>query len=200
MPDELCGLISSSTGTNFCRGICRSASLEGMGKRSSLCPWREGPGGTALWCTEAVEPPWGSLRPRHSPLQPDLLPFQVPPDQRDPRLPQLPPLVGEARLRLTALGARPGTAGAAPGPPRAVPGGGVPGLPCAGPARARSPAPLPSPSRLCTGTGCNKGFLRDSAPSASSAGCRPRPAPRRRRHHSLPHSLPHSLSRFRSRT
>ncbi|KAM6204784.1 43 kDa receptor-associated protein of the synapse isoform 2-T2 [Sarcoramphus papa] len=55
---------------------------------------------------------------------------KVPPDQRDPGLPQLPPLVGEARLRLTrpwGSACAAGTAGAAgppaaPGPLQAVPG------------------------------------------------------------------------------
>lgn len=113
----------------------------------------------------AVGPPWEPPEPTA------LLPLQVPPDQRDPRLPQLPPPLGEARLRLSARGL--GRHGRGRSQlPRAVPGGGVPGLP----ARPRSLPSLP-----CTGTDCNKAFLRDTAPSASSTELRPplasRPAP-----------------------
>lgn len=43
----------------------------------------------------------GAALGAQSPPTTNLLPLQVPSDQRDPGLPQLPPLVGEARLRLT---------------------------------------------------------------------------------------------------
>lgn len=132
-----------------------------------------------------------------------LLPLQVPPDQRDPGLPQLPPLFGEARLRLTARGARPAPPGLLGpwGPPRlpgpfrlrlAAPGGrgagagggGVLGLPSAWPA-GLGPAPLPPPSRLCTGTDCNKRYgcrrARLPAPRLPSP-----PGPGRGRQRSVP--------------
>lgn len=67
----------------------------------------------------AVSCPGGtSGRGTRSAPRNDLFLLQVPPDQRDPGLPQLPPSVGEARLRLTARGARLGPRGrrASPGP------------------------------------------------------------------------------------
>lgn len=60
--------------------------------------------GVIVWLTAHSTAPAAALGAPQAagpPPATHLLPLQVPPDQRDPGLPQLPPLVGEARLRLT---------------------------------------------------------------------------------------------------
>ncbi|XP_075008423.1 43 kDa receptor-associated protein of the synapse isoform X1 [Calonectris borealis] len=138
---------------------------------------------------------------------------KVPPDQRDPGLPQLPPLVGEARLRLTARGARPGPPGLlGPRGPgllglclaAAAALGWAAGASSVSPAPGRlglGPAALPPPSLLCTGIDGNKRYRCESArlpppPGSARLGpwgggsarsrlrrARPCPAPRWRRGH-----------------
>ncbi|XP_015485845.1 26S proteasome regulatory subunit 6A-B [Parus major] len=160
--------------------------------------------GALLWHVWRVH--WGEEQPAPGTTLLPLLPLEVPPDQRDPRLPQLPPLVGEARLRLSAAGSA-GDSRSRSRAPRAVPGGASSASPARGrlglAARPRSPPP-----RCCVrALTVIKRFCGrpPRLPPAPGSERRPRPAPpwRHRRHHSAalgaardPSAAPRPAGRF----
>ncbi|XP_050831295.1 26S proteasome regulatory subunit 6A isoform X2 [Serinus canaria] len=158
--------------------------------------------GAVLWHVWRVH--WGEEQPAPGTTLLPLLPLEVPPDQRDPRLPQLPPLVGEARLRLSARGPGRGRTEPLPGPLRLC----LAWASSASPARGRLTArPHPLPPRCCVrALAVIKAFSGrpPRLPPAPGSGHRPRPAPPwRRRHHSAglgaardPPAAPRPAGRF----